>query len=254
MAHSLTTLFIGQTIVRLDEVDSTNTFLLKQIQSGFVPEGMTVIARAQTHGRGQRGNSWETEAGANIILSLLLRPTFLEAKQQFDLTRIAALAIHKTISAALPAEQVRIKWPNDLFVNGKKIAGMLIENSISGKTIHTSVFGIGVNVNQTQFSANLQQATSIALITGQKTDLQELIHSFLSTLEMYYLMLRQGKSEELDAAYQEALFRKGISANYTDSTGEFEATLLGVKPEGQLVLQDVSGKIREYNFKEITFR
>ncbi len=254
MAHSLTTLFIGQTIVRLDEVDSTNTFLLKQIQEGFVPEGMTVVARAQTQGRGQRGNVWETEAGANLILSVLLRPTFLEVNQQFDLTRMAALAIHQTVSAILPHEAVNIKWPNDLVVNGKKIAGMLIENSISGKNINTAVVGLGVNVNQTQFSEHLTQATSLALMSGKQYDIEELMSSFLTKLEKYYLLRRQGKSAELDAAYQHVLFRKDVNARYSDALGEFEAILMGVSPEGQLILKDDSEKIRRYNFKEITFR
>jgi BirA family transcriptional regulator, biotin operon repressor / biotin---[acetyl-CoA-carboxylase] ligase len=254
MAHSLTTLFIGQTIVRLDEVDSTNTFLLKQIQEGFVPEGMTVIARAQTQGRGQRGNVWETEAGANLILSLLLRPTFLEVNQQFDLTRMAALAIHQTISEILPREAVKIKWPNDLVVDGKKIAGMLIENSISGKTISTAVVGLGVNINQTQFSEQLTQATSLARISGTKYDVEELMIRFLTNFEKYYLLRRQGKSAELDAAYHQVLFRRDFSAHYSDATGEFKAILMGVSSEGKLILKDDSEKIRIYNFKEIVFR
>src|ERR1043165_9220886 len=149
----MSTLFIGQNKVFLPETHSTNSYAIELLKNVNAIEGTVVYTHKQTQGKGQRGNSWIAEPQRNTTLSLILRPVFLNSKNTFYLSKITALALHDLLTEILDVGQfdIKIKWPNDILVNSKKIAGVLIENSILNEHLQWSVIGIGINVNQDNF-------------------------------------------------------------------------------------------------------
>ena len=133
----------------LDETTSTNSYLAELCDTQTCPELTSIYTAYQSAGRGQRGNSWESEAGANLLFSFVVYPEFLEARRQFLLSQITALALQEILS--LYTEDIRIKWPNDIYWKDKKLCGTLIENDLTGTHIGRSISGTGVNLNQEQF-------------------------------------------------------------------------------------------------------
>lgn len=245
------TLFIGNHIVRLGEVDSTNTFALGLLRGADIAEGAVVTAKVQTSGRGQRGNSWFSEPGKNITCSILLKPAFLQIAQQFDLTRAVALGITDLLCGLLQSSKVHIKWPNDIIADGKKVAGILIENVINGDQYSAAVVGIGMNVNQGNFGSDAPKAVSVLQLTGKEFELEEAMKHLFAHIEARYLQLRAGKIEKIRSDYHEKLFRLGESARYTDFKTIFDATLEKITEEGLICLRDNDGVERKYNFKEV---
>jgi BirA family biotin operon repressor/biotin-[acetyl-CoA-carboxylase] ligase len=245
------TLFIGNHIVSLGEVDSTNTFALSLLRGADIAEGAVVTAKIQTSGRGQRGNSWFSEPGKNITCSILLKPVFLAVSSQFDLTRAVALGICDVLASLLPSSQIHIKWPNDIIADGKKVAGILIENVVNGEQLSASVVGIGMNLNQSNFGGDAPHAISVLQLTGKEFDIDEAMQHLFSHIEARYLQLRAGHAEKLRNDYQERLFRRGILSRYTDFKTIFDATLESVNTEGLLCLKDGEGNERKFNFKEV---
>ena len=155
-------LTIGDQVIWLEEVNSTNSHAAIMARKQ-VPEGVVIAARYQTEGKGQRGNSWESEEGKNLTFSVLLYPTFLPVRDQFLLSKLTTLAICDTLSPYI--QGVSVKWPNDIYVDDCKIAGILIENSFSSHLLDTSIIGIGLNVNQKIFADDIPNPTSLAILT-----------------------------------------------------------------------------------------
>ncbi len=244
-------LFVGQRIIRLDQVDSTNSFALGILKGMPVEEGVVVTSARQTRGRGQRGNSWESEPGKNITCSIVLKPTFLEPSMQFELTRVASLAITDVLNDLIPARNVSIKWPNDIYADGKKIAGILIENVLVSNRISYSVIGIGLNVNQAQFNGAGNGAVSLKMLAGTEYDLNNVLRMICAAVEVRYLQLRTGKTERLRSEYFNRLFMSGIVTRYTDFTRLFDAKILEVTNEGFLVLEMTDGAKRHFAMKEV---
>ena len=145
--------------IRLDETESTNSYLKKVVKEERPEEGTLVIADFQTGGRGQMGNSWFSSKGDNLLFSLLVYPAQVKANEQFIISRIASLAIKNTLDLFI--DDIRIKWPNDIYWQDKKIAGILIENDLQGDVIDNSVIGIGLNINQEKFPAELPNLVSL---------------------------------------------------------------------------------------------
>ncbi len=243
------TLFLGKNVVFVPECHSTNTLLLELAQKTQQPEGTLVITQAQTKGRGQRGNGWEAEPGKNLTFSLLLKPNFLEAHAQFNLTIAVSLALTDFLSAHLPTRPL-IKWPNDILVQSKKITGILIENTLAGENIQQSVVGIGLNVNQQQFS--IPTATSIQLETGQSHDLDTLLSELVICVESRYLQLRSGKINELRADYLNNLFWINEEQQFVSNGHAFKGTIEGVDERGKLAVRD-RDQVMYFGLKEISF-
>lgn len=243
------TLFLGKNLVFVPQCHSTNTLLMELAQKTQPIEGTLVITANQTKGRGQRGNGWETEPAANFTISLLLRPTFLMAKDQFQLTQAISLGIADYLSERL-TKSISIKWPNDILVGNKKITGILIENTLSGDYIQQSIIGIGLNVNQTIF--NISTATSMQLENGYSFQLQEELGLLLANIEKRYLQLRAGKKLELNEEYLKRLYWKGevrkFSANEKILVGKIE----GVDSIGRLLVRQ-GDKVDSFGLKEIAF-
>lgn len=234
----------------LERVDSTNTHCMKKAQAGEL-EGYVVAAFFQEQGRGQRGNTWESEDGKNLTFSLLLRPNFLRVEEQFSLSKVIALSICDWIN--LEGVKPKIKWPNDIFIGDKKVAGVLIENSFSGSTLDVSVIGIGLNLNQYDFSPYLPNPTSMMKITGKQYSPEVVLSEIAVSIQMRYLQLKYGLKNKVDEDYITSLYRYNEFCNYSNSNGRFKAKIIDVKPTGELILETESGELKSFGFKEVNF-
>ncbi len=243
------TLFTGQRLIFVPECQSTNSLMLELTSKSALPEGTVVITSNQFAGRGQRGSTWQSTAGMNLTFSVLLRPSFLSVKSQFALTIAASLSVFDFLQEKkLP--DVKIKWPNDILVQRKKICGMLIENSIHGETINQSIVGIGLNINQTQFP--VPTATSLSMVCERNFDLNEELNLLLEKLEKRYLQLRSGRQAELKEEYLRHLLSINQSQKFTSNGKEFDGMIKTVNEAGELIL-NVRGVEKSFSLKELTF-
>lgn len=246
---------MGKVAIHLAEVGSTNAYLWEWLAKNSPIEGTVVWADAQTAGRGQVGSSWSSEIKKNLTASFLLLPKWLAARAQFGLCQVVALAICDTlIWAGISEEDLRIKWSNDIFVGGKKIAGVLIENELRGQYLAHSIVGIGLNVNQEDFAPELSGATSLKKILKKDTDLTQLIIQLSTFLEYRYLCLKTKGREDINNEYLARLYRRGQIASYQIvATQEIiSATLQGVNENGKLALF-YAEKVHFFDIKEIKF-
>lgn len=219
------------------------------LQNGLVADGTVVWALEQTAGRGQGNNVWETLAGENLTFSLLYRPTFLPADGVFILNKMVALALLDTLPIFLPNTPIHIKWPNDIMVNGRKVAGILIETSLRTQ-VETAIIGIGCNVNQRDFPG-LPFATSLLLEGGEQIDIEKLLHLLLQNLEAGYLLLRRDpKAAGIHQRFNEHLWGRGEHRQWETNGEKFGATLLGVLSDGRLQLEH-DGSIESYELGQI---
>lgn len=243
------TLFIGQKLIYVPECHSTNSLLSELNDRQELPEGTVLITNHQTSGRGQRGNSWEAEQGMNLTFSILLRPKFLEPKDQFRLSMAVSIAIAESLQACLP-QPIKLKWPNDILVDGKKIGGILIENQLQSALLSCTIVGVGINVNQERFSN--PGAASIHNLSGVFYELDELFHRLLEMLEAEYLDLRTGKTDGLKNRYLDALY-KFKEPHHFESGGEnFMGSIDDVDENGRLCVVS-EGKTRIFSFQELKF-
>jgi BirA family biotin operon repressor/biotin-[acetyl-CoA-carboxylase] ligase len=185
----------------------------------------------------------------NLTFSVLLRPSFLSIKNQFALTTIASLAVHDYLKSK-QVEDVKIKWPNDILVDNKKICGMLIENSIHGESINQSIVGIGLNINQTEFP--VVTATSLAKTSGKSFDLNEEWNLLLEKLEGRYLQLRSGKQNELKKEYLDQLLGMNRKQKFSLNGAEIIGMIKNVSESGELLVL-LDGIERSFSLKEISF-
>ncbi|MCR4844629.1 MAG: biotin--[acetyl-CoA-carboxylase] ligase [Bacteroidales bacterium] len=230
-----------------ETIDSTNTEALRRLDG--IPSGTVLAARSQTAGRGQRGNTWFTEPGKNLTFSVVLKDLGLKASDSIRLNALTSVAVASLLEhyGVHPV----IKWPNDIYVSGRKICGMLIENTLDGAMLGASVVGIGININQREFP-QLANATSLALCTGKDEALEEVLAVFL---EIFEGMLSRLDSPELWERYASRLYRLGKTARYYDilRKEEFEGVIQGVEPDGRLCILDAGGERRHYRFKEVSY-
>ncbi len=243
------TLFMGKNLVYVPECHSTNTLASELCQLTSTSEGTIVITDSQTKGRGQRGNSWLADPQKNLTFSLIVRPTFLRPIDQFNLTIAASLALRDFLTHRIHGD-IKIKWPNDILINSKKVCGILIENSLAGDMIQCSVIGIGLNVNQDSFF--MESAGSMKAITGHDFNLYDEISMLLEFLERRYLQLRSGKILELKNDYLNSLYGKGELRKFIDDTGETQGVIEGIDQHGKLLIKMQAGA-RSYDLKEIRF-
>jgi len=243
------TLFLGKNVVFVPECPSTNDLAATLLPLASTVEGTIVITNHQTAGRGQRGNTWQTLPGQNLTFSLILKPTFLPVKDQFYLTVVTALGLHDFLKAKM-LDVIQIKWPNDLLVNEKKICGILIENQVQNNVLASSIVGIGLNIMQEIFA--LSNATSLKLETGKNYSLSDEFQSLLSFLEARYLLLRQGKRNELLHDYLQVLYRINNRHSFKSKEIEFEGIIVGVDDIGRLQVSTTNG-LRTFDLKEIQY-
>ncbi len=250
----LNTLFIGHTIINLDKVDSTNVYIHDLLAKAPLDEGLIVWALEQYAGKGQRGSSWLSQPGVNLTFSVLLRPHFLAIKDQFWLTKALALSVAEFVSDSLnlssrgersgvgPGADVKIKWPNDIYVNERKIAGILIENILEKSLIKYSIAGIGVNINQDVFDPSLPNATSLKLLSGKEFDLRACLEKLCVSIEKFYLELRTSDYRKIDESYHKLLYRKDIWSKFSLNGSPTEGMIKGVSPSGHLLINTKTGE------------
>ena len=248
----MNTLFVGKNFVLLPEVDSTNTAANALLESNAV-DGTAIRAISQTKGRGQLGSNWETEAGQNLTISLILYPQFLASKQIFVLNKMVACALRDTVTEFLPNEEVLLKWPNDILINRKKVAGILIENNLEQGRFKSSIIGIGLNVNQVDFDSKVHgKATSMCLEGGTNFDIEVVMQRLFENLEARYLALRAGRTEQVERDYLANLYGYQEDS-LAEINGEKKTVhIAGVAADGRLALQE-AGKLYFYGLKEIRF-
>lgn len=241
-------------IHHIETTDSTNNLLSRLCDTRQLPEFTTVWAESQTAGKGQRGNSWESEHGKNLTFSTVLYPGTLPARRQFLLSMVLSLAVCDVLSAY--TDHIRIKWPNDIYREDKKICGILIENELQGTRIARCIAGIGLNVNQTEFRSPAPNPVSLKNITGRDTDRKALLTLFLERFIPLYrdLMEKQDQTTaRLHQCYLEHLYRREGLHPYADKDGPFLARILTTELDGHLLLENENGQVRRYAFKEVQY-
>lgn len=243
---------IGNNIIHFDQLPSTNAHAAYLLSKSKPSEGTVISTDNQYDGKGQLSNKWESAPFKNVSLSVILYPTFLTAQDQFRFNQAVSLAIFHTIEAILPGK-VRIKWPNDIYIQNRKVAGILIQNQIQGKKISTSIIGIGINVNQGEFKSDAPNPTSLFIASGKVIDLINFRESLYSNLTQQYHALRLKAYKTLNDQYLQLMYQKNTLAKYMiKDNQEVEGTITGVNDHGLLQVI-IDGKVHEFGFKEIRY-
>ncbi|MBB78199.1 MAG: biotin--[acetyl-CoA-carboxylase] ligase [Crocinitomicaceae bacterium] len=238
---------IGQKVIHLNHVDSTNNYTAKLLNEGLIDHGTVILAEEQFSGKGYRSSRWVSNPGENLTISVFLDNVNLSVKNQFVLTKIVSLILVDLLKRF--KIKSKIKWPNDIYVDGEKIAGVLIENQIKLSVIKSSIIGIGLNVNQIHFEDFI--ATSVKKKTGKFESINDFlyvfIHSFNKVWNQYFHQVNL-----LDREYFNYLYLKDVKSNYKDNSGVFSGIIRGVKSSGKLLIEKDNTRI-EYGMKEIEF-
>ena len=237
--------------IKVSQTASTNTYLSRL--AATLPGGTVIYTPCQTAGRGQKGNSWESEDGKNLTFSLLLKRPPVKARDQFYLSEAAALAVVEAL-AAEAGDGFSVKWPNDVYWQDKKACGMLLENSLDGTDIATCIVGIGINVNQERFVSDAPNPVSLINITGQEHDLMALLKRVCSRIEQLVNSLGdEDARQDLHQRYMTALYRNdGQLHPWEDAEGShFMASVAGIAPDGTLTLEHEDGTRHDYLFKQV---
>lgn len=238
-------------IIKLDAIDSTNSYLKKILSNKDVSDSTIVTAKFQTKGKGQLGANWESEDSKNLIFSIYKKDLGIEVKDQFIISIIVSLALIKTLKKNnLP--NLRIKWPNDIMSENKKICGILIENIVKEKHIKHAVIGIGLNVNQTIFD-NLPNASSIKKITGNTHNKDEILKELANNINRSFEMIYSSSSEIIFKKYEELLYRINKPSTFKNLKGEnFTGFIKGVNKLGKLNVMLDDNKLESFDLKEIS--
>ena len=233
----------------IETTESTNSTLKILSDKESLPEGYVVYTDFQTAGKGQPGNSWESEKGKNLLFSILLFPQNIPIQSQFILSQIICLAIKKVLDEY--SDDISIKWPNDIYWKEKKICGILIENSLLRDKINKCIIGIGLNINQEVFASNAPNPVSLKQITGKEMDREKILFDIHSQLFHLY---QNPDFENIQKEYHRNLYRKDGFHPYKDAQTKehFLARIEKVEPDGKLILITENGEQREYYFKEVT--
>lgn len=238
--------------ILLASVDSTNNEARRRLDNNDeLPEISVIIADEQTSGRGQRGNSWEAEAGKNLLFSIVCHPDFLKASEQFVLSQAIALAVALTVNEVVVTDECRVKWPNDIYIGNKKVSGTLIECDLRGSNIETCIIGTGININQEVFHSDAPNPVSMAQIAGKEFDREAILSQILGRFINIYDVIRQGDADAVRRLYKVWLYRKSGFYKYADANGEFLAEIADVEKTGHLVLRLENGELRRYEFKDV---
>lgn len=241
------TLFVGKNLIFVPDCHSTNSLAMDLGQRGSAAEGSVIITDNQYSGRGQRGNLWISEPGKNLTFSVLLKPN-LPPDRQFILAQVVALAVADYVKTRVTG--VKIKWPNDILVNNKKICGILIESSLAGTVVQFVVAGAGVNINQTTFQN--PRATSLKLETNIEYNLNAELHELLQALEVRYRQWQEQNTRKLQQDYQQNLYRVGEQHEFKTQQSRFRGCIDSVDESGRLIVKSDTG-MRAYDLKEIFF-
>ena len=243
-----------ESIIHLTTVDSTNRYIRDEAVALWENRGTgdfaVVTAGHQTAGRGQRGNAWNSNAGENLLFSLLVRPgETLEVSRQFLLSQAVALSIHDAMKCY--GVDTRLKWPNDIYAGNRKLAGILLELDYSGAFVEQAIIGIGLNVNQENFPPMDRKPVSMKMLREHDFILDDVLATILDLFEHYYTELRFGNRDAIAAEYKAQLFGIDMKNSFIDKNGHFDAVIQDVESDGHLILRRNDGSTGRYAFKEV---
>lgn len=243
-------MIIGSNMIYRENLTSTNQYLDDLLKSRDLQEGTIIYTNYQSEGRGQIGNKWESEDGNNLLLSVLLMPAMIEPSDQFILSIAVSLGICDFVRRYIP--RCKIKWPNDIYVNDDKIAGILIENTLLDNQIEYSIVGIGVNINQDKFVSGAPNPVSLSMVTGEKYDLNNCLKLLAADLDYRYNQLEADR-DQTKADYYTRLYRFNGTHRFRDQSGIFDGRIVAVSDSGRLQIEKGPQQIYEYSYKEIDF-
>lgn len=243
---------IGSKVISLKNINSTNLYASRLLENESPAEGTVIVADYQEKGKGQREAIWESETGKNLLCSVILYPAFLPVSRQFALNQAVSLAVVALIED-LAGVSSQIKWPNDILVNEKKIAGILIENNLRGNVLISTIAGIGLNINQLVFRNYSYAAVSLSSLSGKTYELKECCDLLFSKLDKFYESLRMGDYENMHDQYISHLFRLNEPAMFEINGKPAEAIIRGVRNEGDLVLEMADGNVRFIRTREVKY-
>ena len=240
-------------IIKLNAIDSTNSYLKKLLSEKKATNGTTVVAKNQFAGRGQMGSVWQSENGKNLTFSTLIKISNFNILDQFYLSMVVSLALYEVVKS-LCNTSVYIKWPNDILADKDKIAGILIENTIRGEFITNSIVGIGLNVNQQRFSKNLKNITSLSNLTGNQFNLDAVLLEILNKINFYTELLPKKEFKTLKHQYINCLYKYNTPTMFEDKTNtNFLGKIIDVFEDGKIGIELENESTRKFNFKEIKF-
>jgi BirA family biotin operon repressor/biotin-[acetyl-CoA-carboxylase] ligase len=241
---------VGNQIIKLNSVDSTNNYAAKLLKQTKVPFGTVIMAHYQTNGKGQRNASWDSSEKDNLLMSVLLDTSSISPNMIFYLSKIVALSI-RSLLEKYELGQAQIKWPNDVIIDKMKLSGVLIENKWKNSFVSSSIVGIGLNVNQISFSG-FYNACSLKSLTSVDYDIDEVLKSICKELSNYFKLLVDKEFAKIDSEYHEHLVNFNKWAKFLENGQAFNAKVIGVNQQGELMLELTDGKIRNFELKEIT--
>ena len=245
-------------IINISSVGSTNSHAMELIGDGKLTEGDIFLTNNQKNGKGQGDNVWESEPNSNITLSIVLQPHFVEPANQFVLTQIVSLAIVDTINSYLISinskVELRIKWPNDIYIDNCKIAGILFQNYIVGNKISYSIAGIGININQLAFTSGAKNPISLIHHINNPVSLDEFLDRLLNNINNRYELIKiNGDFIGLQNEYLGFLYRYKVWAKYSTKKSEFIGKIIDIDVFGRLLVEMQDASKVSYMFKEIEF-
>lgn len=238
-------------IIKLDAIDSTNSYLKKLSVNELVADFTAVVTKCQTEGRGQMGSVWDSETSKNLTFSVYKELSAYQLNSPFYVSMVVSLALLKTLES-FNIPKLSVKWPNDILSDNKKICGILIENVFKQNKLFSSVIGIGLNVNQVEFY-NLPKASSLRLVSGRVFNLDEITPAVIDNLKLYFKILNEGQLEVIKDAFEASLFRKNKPSTFQNAEGElFSGIIKGVSQLGNLQVLLEANVIKEFDLKTIT--
>ena len=230
------------------QTPSTNALSWEMNREKSLPEGLVIYTDFQSAGKGQPGNAWESSKGMNLLFSVMLHPDRLPMDELFLVSQLVSIAIKKALDEY--TTNITVKWPNDIYWNDKKLAGILIENSLQGNKIMSVVIGVGLNVNQKSFFSNAPNPISLSQITGKRQNRKQLLQQICQNImELYYEM----DKEKIRKIYAESLYRKSGFYSFEANNETFQAKIKEVQTDGMLELETEKGELKSFYFKEVQF-
>jgi BirA family biotin operon repressor/biotin-[acetyl-CoA-carboxylase] ligase len=241
-------------IIHLTTVDSTNKYAQEFVATSPIKNGLVIWADEQTAGKGYGENRWESEKGKNLTFTLVIQPVYIAPSAQFLITKIVSLALLAVIERITNRNDIRIKWPNDLYIRNKKLAGILIQSTIKGENIDFSMIGIGLNVNQKNFSSILPNPVSLIQITRQPLDREKLLNELLDSFRNEYLNSGSPHFQETIASrYMEKMYLFNEWAKFKAKDQLFKGKITAIGPFGHLIITLENGEEKQFGFKEVEF-
>lgn len=245
-------MIIGRKVIEKDITGSTNEFAERLLGMDYIPEGTVITASYQSAGKGYGSNVWYSEKGKNLLMSVILRPLSLEAGEQFLISMFVSLGIRDMLMEATEGIDFKVKWPNDILAGEKKIAGILIQNAVSGRYIAHSIIGIGLNVNQDNFPKEAGEAVSLKMLTSWEHELPACRQHLFKKLDERLAMVT-GSPGRLKEDYLGSLYRYRKMADYVINEKRVEAMITGVDEFGRLCLAGRGGEEFICDIKDIKY-